>query len=281
MSKLGTAFWAAILGGSVLAIGIGFASGSRLGAVALSPPTRAPLPAAAKARAFERLLSGPGSLDAGDANDDRFADADHAVASRPGGWAPSAFNPLHDRARIAILVVDADRSATALVPFVNEPFPIAVVVSPESTETLRAARLAGKTALVDCASAGAADITALRAKGAAGIACSTRSRSRARTLVAANGGGIVFDDLVDGDALYAAARSAHRRSLTRDVLADARTEEAYVDFLFAQGLAVARRTGAATIAVHARDASRRALERFAARAGRDGVDLVELLTLAG
>jgi len=81
-------------------------------------------------------------------------------------------------------------------------------------------------------------------------------------------------------SISSAARAARRSALTRDVVVDARDEPAYVDFLFDQGLAIARRTGVATVALHARASSLRALERFVERARRADVELVDLRALA-
>jgi len=276
--------WATILGGSLLAIGVGFAGGRHYGTTALRP---VPLPAAIppaeiRPRTLDRALRGSGSFDAGDDDPDPYGDPDHAVATRPAGWAPPAFDERHERPRVAVLVVGADRAAAALAPFLAEPFPLAVAITPDlGAPALRAAREAGKTALVDCGGADLGAIVALRRAGAAGIVCSTADPARADALLAANRDGFVFDDLVESDALYRAARAHGRPAVSRDVVADARDESAYVDFLFAQALAIARRTGVATVAVHARPGSLRALERFAARADRDDVAIVAPADLTG
>lgn len=276
MRGLGTAFWLAVLAIALGAIGLGFAGGATFGAAtAPRTPTRAPFPAPEHETTFDRLLSGPHSLDAADTDDDRYGDPDRAVAGPLDAPGRAAGVP-----RIALVVVDADRSATALIPFAAEPFPLAVLVTPEGTDTLRAARDAGKIALVDCTDASIDDVVALRRAGASGIACSTASKARARALVAANGDGLIFDDALAGDALARAGRAAHRRVVRRDVIADARADEPYVDFLLTAALAIARRTGHAAVIVHARAASRRAVERFAGRIRPDDARLVDLATLA-
>jgi Divergent polysaccharide deacetylase len=277
---IGTAFWLFVLGGSLTAIGAGYAGGHHFALHALRfapPPTRAPLPEPIEPRALPRAVHGAESLDAADGEPDRYGDPDEAFSARPPGWAPASFDLRRGRPRIAIVVVGGDRSASALVPFAAEPFPLAVLVPAETgTETLRIAREAGMTALIDCDRADLPTIARLRAAGAAGIICSTGDGARARELVSADGGGIVLDDLRLDDALYRAARSAGRMSVTLDVTADARDTPAYVDFLLGQALAIAQRTGVAVVVVHARPASLSALERFAARVKRNGAELVSL-----
>jgi polysaccharide deacetylase 2 family uncharacterized protein YibQ len=278
----GTVVWSIVLGGSLLAIGVGFAGGHSYGTAVLGPPRIAPRPAplppdTIEPRDLARMLRGARSLEAAEYDPDRYGDPDNAVAMRPRGWAPRAFDARRERARVAVLLVDADRSASALGAFVAEPYPMAVVIAPVTpSAALRVAREAGQTALIACGDAAPAAIAVLRRAGAAGIACSTSDDARAGALVAANRGGLVVDDLLDGDALLRAARRAGVPAISRDVTADAREEGPYVDFLLMQSLAIAERTGVATVALHARPASREAFERFALRAQRDGVDLVGL-----
>lgn len=279
MRGIGTAFWTLVLGGSLTAIGAGYAGGHHfaLRALRFAAPTSAPLPEPIRPRALPRAVRGAESLAVVDDDSDRYGDPDDAVSARPPGWAPSSFDLRRGRARIAVVVVGGDRSASALAPFAAEPFPLAVLVPPQAgTETLRIARSAGMTALIDCDGADLATIARLRRAGAAGIICSTDDIARARALVVADGGGIVLDDLRLDDALYRAARNAGRATVTRDVTADARDTPAYVDFLLGQALAIAQRTGVVVVVVHARPASLLALERFAARAKRDGAELVSV-----
>jgi polysaccharide deacetylase 2 family uncharacterized protein YibQ len=282
VSRTATVVWSTILGGSLVAIGAGFVGGRSVGERALMPlpPPAAALPAPIAPRAFARALHGAGSFDVGDDDRDPYGDPDRAVAARPSGWAPR--DSQATQPRVAVLVVDADRDASALGAFLSEPMPFAVLIAPDDeNETLRLAREAGKTALIACARADPATIASLRRAGAAGIMCSTDDLVRARALVAADAGGVVLDDLEsDDDALYRSARAAHVPALSRDVVVDARDDVSYVDFLFAQTLAIARRTGVATIALHARVTSLRAFERFARRARRDDVELVDVRELA-
>jgi len=283
MSRAGTVAWWAILGSSLVAIGAGFVGGRSFGARTLqpAPPRRsAAPPVAIRVRQLPRALRGARSLDPADDDPDRYGDPDRAVAARPPGPA-APFDPGRDRPRVAVLVVDADRSASSALAFAQEPFPLAIALGPVvASEDLQALREAGKTVLVACDGAATADVAAERRAGAAGILCSTGDAGRAAALVRANGRGIVVDDLLAGDALLRAARRARASALSRDVVADARDEPVYVEFLLGQALAIARRTGVATVAVHARPSSREALERFAARAERDGVDLVDVAGIA-
>jgi polysaccharide deacetylase 2 family uncharacterized protein YibQ len=277
----GTVIWSVVLGGSLLAIGVGFAGGHSYGTAVLGPPrvVRAapPPPDTIEPRDLTRMLRGARSLDAAEDDPDRYGDPDRAVAMRPSGWAPRAFDARHNRARVSVLLVDVDRSASALGAFLAEPYPLTVVIAAETpSAALRAVREAGQTALIACGDAGPLEVAVLRRAGAAGIVCSTDEKARAEALVAANRGGLVVDDALDGDTLFRAARRAGVRPLSRDVTADAREDGPYVDFLLMQSLAIAQRTGVATVALHARPASREAFERFAARAQRDGVDLVGL-----
>jgi hypothetical protein len=282
VSRTATFFWSAILGGAVVAIGAGFLSGRSVGARALAPPhphrAAAALPGAIAPRTIVRALHGAGSFDPSGDDPDPYGADDIAVAARPDGWRdPDPGAP----PRVAILVVGGDRDASALDALLAQGVPLAVLVGPDDAhDTLRVVREAGKSALIDCAHVDLATLASLRRGGAEGIACSTADPARARALIAADGSGLVFDDRIGDDALYRAARAAHIPVVSRDVVVDARDEGAYVDFLFDQALAIARRTGLATIALHARSSSAAALERFADRAQRGGVDIVEMRALA-
>lgn len=281
-NRVGTVVWSLVLAGSALAIGAGYAGGRSFGTTALQPHVRAAQPPEQiRTRSFDRVLTGADSFDPGDDEPDPYGDAENAVAARPAGWAPRRFDDRAARPRMALILIDGDRSASAFAGFAAEPFPLAVLVGGDApASALSAIRAAGKTAYAACDGESVVTIARLRRSGAAGIACSTDDPARAAALVQANRGGVVFDDLVQGDALYRAAHAAGARASTRDVFADARDDDAYVDFLFAQALGIARRTGVATVTLHARPSSLRALDRFALRARRDGVDLVDLGTLA-
>lgn len=287
MSGVSTAFWTLVLAGSAVTIALGFAGGRTYARTSLTPHPivqhdhALPIPDELPARAFTRALHGADSLAAAEDDPDPYGDEDEAVAARPGGAPKPAFDGRQARPRIAIVVVDADREATALPGFASEPFPLTILVPPADLRgALAVAQDGGKATLLDCGDADAATVAAARRAGVGGIACSTADAARAQSLVAANGRGVVLDDRLHDDGLYRAARAAHRPVLSRDITVDARLERGYADFLFTQALATAQRTGVATVAVHARDGSRRALERFAARAERDGAQLVDVQAVA-
>lgn len=281
MSRTATFFWSAILGGSVVAIGAGFLGGRSVGTHTLAPPhpvrAAAALPGAIAPRTIVRALHGAGSFDPGE-DPDPYAADELAVAARPDGWRdPDPGAP----PRVAILVVGGDRDASALDALLAEAVPLAVLIGPDDAhDTLRVVREAGKSALVDCAHVDLATLASLRRGGAEGIACSTADAARARALIAADGTGLVFDDRFGDDALYRTARARHVPVVSRDVVVDAREESAYIDFLFDQAIAIARRTGLATVALHARGSSVAALERFTDRAQRNGVEIVQMRALA-
>lgn len=283
MNGVSTAFWSLLLAGSAMTIGVGFAGGRTYAHTSLAPRplrTAQPLPEDLHVRALARALRGADSFDVTADDRDPYGDVDDAVASRPAGWAPRRFDDRTGRPRIAVIVVDADREATALAAFAHEPFRLTILVPPAAArETLQIARDGQKPALLACEDVAPADVAAARRAGAVGIACSTGDPLRAKALVAANGDGVVLDDRLDDDGLYRAARAAGRPAFSRDVTADARETDAYAAFLFAQAQAIAERTGVATVAVHARDDSRQALERFVARAQRDGVEFVDVAAL--
>ena len=90
---------------------------------------------------------------------------------------------------------------------------------------------------------------------------------------------VVDASLAEDDGVWRAARALHRHVSMRDVIADARDDAPYVDFMLRDALAIAQRTGSAIVAVHARTMSFDALSRFADRAQRDGADIVSLADL--
>ncbi|MEO7038926.1 MAG: hypothetical protein ABI186_02725 [Candidatus Elarobacter sp.] len=230
-TSVGTVVWLLVLAGSALAIAAGYAGGRRYAATALQPQARVVQPPEQmRARTFDRVLTGAESFDPSGDEPDPYGDAEHAVASRPAGWAPLRFDDRFVRPRIALMLIDGDRSTSAFAGFAAEPFPLAVLIGPDApASALGAIRAAGKTAYAACDGESVATVIRLRRGGAAGIACSTDDPGRAAALVQANRGGIVFDDLVAGDALYRAARAVRARASTRDVFADARDDDAYVD----------------------------------------------------
>lgn len=277
-----TAFWSLLLIGSAIAIGAGFLGGRQLaGPGFAAPPGRfaagsAPAPEPEHERYLERTLHGSGSFDQADDDTDPYGDVNDGVSAPPAGWPVAIAHG--DRPRIAIVLVGGDREASAMAAFAAEPFPLAIVLpSDAASEDVHRYGAGGMTVLADCTSAGLDALAALRGAGTAGIACSTADAGRARVLVAAAAGGLVFDNrLAEDDVLFRVARVGHGRAVARDVLADAADAPAYDDFLFDQAITIARRRGTAVIAVHARPSSRVPLERFAAHAMRDDIDIVPL-----
>jgi polysaccharide deacetylase 2 family uncharacterized protein YibQ len=281
MSRFANVFWIAILAGSLLALAAGFFGGRSFGSAAVAqlhpPPAHAPV-SDAVARDFERELHGAHSLDENDDPRDAYDEAEDAVAARPAGWAPGAFDPQRERARVALVVVDAGTAGTPADAFVTSPIPFTLVVpASEGDGAMQAARTAGKAVLVDAAGADSAAIRARIHAGAIG-ALSAATGERAHEVARAAGtGAIVLDPLLGDDAAsYRIAREANLAACTRDVIVDARDADPLMDALFHAALLRAERTGVAIVLLHARPHSLAAAERFTVRAARDGVDVVPL-----
>ncbi|GAC1404753.1 MAG: hypothetical protein NVSMB64_08480 [Candidatus Velthaea sp.] len=276
MNGFSTWLWSLILAGSTLAVLAGFAGGRSIGNAAPVIHARAtPLPAPAVARIVRRALTGAHSLDESDDGRDDFDRAEDAVAARPGGWAPAHFDSRHDRPRVALVVVDAGVAGLSAQAFVDSPLPFALVVPAEGDDggILQNAAHHHKSVLVDARSADAAAVTAARARGAGGALGDARAAAIAATL----GGGVALDALLDDDAaFYQAARRANGPALTRDVIVDGRDGTPFLDAMFGSVLAIARRTGVAVAALHARPRTLAAAERFALQAQRDGVEIVPI-----
>jgi hypothetical protein len=275
-----TAFWSVVLAGSAIAIAGGFAGGRSIGLAGALPPPQPPdaaLPAPIRQRMFTRELVGAHSLDAA-SGADPYGDPDVAVAD--DARAATGFDPRRDRARIAVIVVDAGRAGGALAPFVSSSLPVTFVVDPtddEAASTCASLRAAGKLVAIDASDVKPAQVAHLVRAGAPAVIGSL-DEARARALVGALGRSTIVIDaqLGEDDDLAAVARAAGRPVLQRDVIADARDDGPYVDFMLRDALAIAERRGSAIVAVHARTTSYDALARFADRAQRDGADIVPL-----
>jgi len=285
MSRFLSVFWTLVLTGSLLALAAGFAGGRSFGNAGVAalrpPPARAPV-ADAVARDFERDLHGVHSLDEAEDPRDAYDEAEDAVAVRPRGWAPATFDPHRQRARVALVVVDAGLAGTAADAFVTSPIPFTLVVPADTDEdALHAARAAGKSVLVDAAGAAEDAVRARIRAGAVGIVSDATGDRAGADVRAAGTQAIVLDPLLDDDAAsYRLARAANVRAYTRDVIADGRDADPLVDALFRAGLERAQRTGVAVILLHARPHSLAAAERFALQAQRDDIDLVPIDQLA-
>ncbi len=279
-----TAFWFVVLVAAAISIAAGFAGGRSIGAAGALPPARndeAALPSPIRQRLFTRQLLGTHSLDAA-VGADPYGDPSLAVAdyTRRNG-----FDARRDRAKIAVLVVDAGRAGGAIDQFVDSPFPINLVVAPaddNARATCDAIRNAGKFAVIDGNDATPRAVAALLRDCASAVIASLnelRSRQLMRTIGRRT---LVVDAaLTEDDAVAGAARATAHRALVRDVIADARDDAPYVDFMLRDALAMAQRTGSAIVAIHARTLSFDALARFADRAQRDGADFVPLSALGG
>jgi len=284
MKHFGNLFWTLILGGSLIAVVIGFAGGRSFGnaAVAQLHPRPAKPLAPAIARTFDRQLHGVNSLEEADDPRDAYDEAEAAVVDRPDGWAPAHFDSLHQRARVALVVVDAGMAGTPAQAFTTSPIPFTLVVpGGDDNGIMQAALTAGKTVLVD---AGNSDPDGIRARikaGAIGTLSDASDRGAARAMVAETGShALVLDPLLQSDGMaYRVARHSGLTAMTRDVIVDGRDADPLVDALFASALGRAQRTGVAIVLLHARPHSLAAAERFAVRAQRDGVDVVSLNAL--
>jgi len=278
-----TAFWSIVLLGSTISIAAGFAGGRSIGLAGSLPPAQASdeaaLPAPVGQRLLTRQLVGDHSLDAAVAADP-YGDPTLAVTDhqRPGG-----FDPRRDRAKIAVVVIDAGRAGNALTPFVSSPLPINFVVAPSDEDaqaTCSSIRAAGKTLVVD-ASSDAPQRVAILVRDGADAVIGSVDDARAHALMHAVGRRTIVVDAVLGedDDLATVARATGHPTLERDVIADARDDAPYVDFMLRDALALAERNGSVIVAIHARTESFDALVRFADRAQRDGADLVPLTAL--
>lgn len=283
MKGVSTAFWSVVLLGSTFSIAAGFAGGrSVVSAGALSPPpipVELPPPEPIRIQAPYRQLIGLHSLD-GDDDVDAYADPTLGVAAHD--WPQQPFDALRQRAKLAIVVVDASRAGSDLDAFAASPLAFTFVVSPQDGEAERvrdAALAAGKSVLVDATDASPADVAALDG-GTSGIWGSLDGRD-ARALVRSLPRGTLVVDaaLSDDDELAPVARRARCTVLTRDVLADARPGASYVAFMLNDALAIAQRHGFAIVVVHGRTDTLTVVRRFADRARRDGADIVPIASL--
>ena len=286
MKGVSTAFWSIVLIGSSVSIGAGFVGGRSIGSAGSLPVAGAHKtgdelpPPIHQQQYFQRALSGAHSLDAASAGDP-YGDPEFGVTER--SRSSTGFDPRTDRAKIAVVVVDVGSAGLGLAAFVQSPLPLTLAVSPQdenAASTIAAIQAAGKTVVVDGAAAQAAQVAPLLHDGANGVIASLDESRAAAFLRGIDRNAFVIDaSLNEDDVLYNAARNLHRRVYVRDVIADARDDGRYVDFMLRDALAIAQRTGTAIVAVHARRASLDAITRFADRASRDGADIVALTDL--
>jgi len=268
-----------------MAIAAGFVGGRSIGSAGSLPVAEArsaadELPAPIRQRLFRRSLFGPHSLDAAGPADP-YADPELGVVDRSGSSA--SFDPHLERAKIVVIVVDAGRAGPGLDPFVHAPLPLVMVVAPSDDDagsTAQTLAAAGKTVVVDGTAASPAQVARLLHAGAHGVIGSLDESHAAAMMRALDRNAFVIDAaLGEDDDLGRLARAHGHRVYQRDVIADARDDSQYVDFMLRDALAIAQRTGSAIVAVHARAMSFEALARFADRAQRDGADIVALTDL--
>jgi polysaccharide deacetylase 2 family uncharacterized protein YibQ len=280
-----TAFWSIVLIGSTASIAAGFVGGRSIGSAGALPVAEAQheddgLPAPIRQRLLRRSLFGAHSLDAA-GTFDPYGDPELAVTDRTRSAA--GYDSRTDRAKIAVVVVDAGGAGPGLDAFVNSPLPLTLAVAPtddDAASIVQKIDAAGKTAVVDGSQASPAQVTALLDAGARGVIASLDRQRATRLLDHIDRNALVVDAaLAEDDDVSAAARALHRRVYPRDVIADARDDGAYIDFMLRDALAIAQRTGTAVVAVHARTQSFDAIARFADRAQRDGADIVALTDL--
>ncbi len=281
-----TAFWSIVLLGSTVSIAAGFVGGRSIGVAGSLPPAQtladASLPAPVRQRIFTRELVGAHSLDAAAATDP-YGDPSLGVSDYTR--AQSGFDPRRDRAKIAVIVIDAGRASGALAPFVSSPLPMSFVVAPGDDDvraTCAAIRAAGKSVVVDASDAGPPQVARMVRDGANAVIGSL-DEDHARALMRAVGRHTLVVDaaLGEDDDLAEVARATAHPTLVRDVIADARDDSPYVDFMLRDALALAERNGSVIVAIHARTESFNALVRFADRAERDGADVVPLADVDG
>ena len=277
-----TAFWAVVLLGSTCSIAAGFVGGRTVVAAgALPAPVRVDLPPPLPIRteSVTRTLSGAHSLDGAD-DVDPYADPTLGVTEHP--WPAQSFDPRAARAKIAIVVADASRVGRELDAFTASTLPLTLVVTPAddgAAHVATTARTAGKDVLVDASASRPSDVAAL-VPGTQGIFGSLDRRQAHDVLQAVGRNVLVVDSaLREDDDLATVLHGGVQRFLWRDVIADARDDARYVDFMLRDALAIAQRHGSVIIVVHARAETLTALEHFADRAQRDGADLVPISSL--
>ena len=280
-----TAFWSIVLIGSTVSIGAGFVGGRSIGSAGALPVADAHkaddgLPAPIRQRLLRRSLYGAHSLDAA-GTFDPYGDPELAVSDgRQPGRRGSTRAPTVPRSR------SSSSTPARVGPGLDQ---FVAFAAPAGAGRHAGRRCGGDGADdrggrqdggVDASQATPARVAALLRAGAQGVIASLDERRAAALLHGIDRNAFVVDAaLGEDDDVGRTARALHRQVFVRDVIADARDDAAYVDFMLRDALAIAQRTGTAIVAVHARAASFNAISRFADRAGRDGADIVALTDL--
>ena len=280
MSRIGTIFWALVLGGSLLAMLLGFLGGRTLGGATTSAlhPKPATIPSPPVVRTLDRALRGVHSLDEAEEDRDAYDAIGDAVAVRPTGWAPRAFDSRHDRPRVALIVIDAGVAGIPAQAFVDSSIPFAIVIPSGGSDGDIGfdARRNNKRIVIDVKDADPQKLALERKNGAIGI-IAPGDGSPVPAKIVAMPHELAIDPLFSDRAVfYRAARARGALALTRDITVDGRDSGPYLDAMFVAAMGIARRTGVALIALHARPSSLQAAERFAVRARRNGIDIVPI-----
>jgi len=294
MKRLVETLWVVVL---VIAVGGlvgGFLGGRSIGRASSGnrsrQSARMPVPDAIVAPHFERVLSGPHSLDLADP--DTSALLGDVVAARPRGWAP-VFSPhLHARSKLALVLLDCGHEPTLEKPFIDSQIPFTIACDPKSDsagELVERARANGKTVLVAFEPSDLSDHESramleehYRSWGAQGFIGTTDEESGVKALAAflAAHHGLAVDTLGEPAAVFFRyLKGRNVRVLTRDVTADGREEPAYTAFMLRTAVGISRRTGVALVVLHAKPRTYADVVKFAAFAARDDVELVAVTSL--
>ena len=271
---------------SLGAIGAGYWSGRSSmpppPAAALPPPENVAMPAPG---AFERTLHGAHSLDPND--DTPRVTEDAVVANDP------ATGSLSDAANITLVIAGTGRSLKLEQPFLDLPVPLAVIVDPQADDAQAVAAAAferGKTVYVRLPESAQDNGAELRKAvdddrrtfaGLSGIAVhfdapDANGQARALAAVLRGTGLAVLDETGAGPLARAVLSKAGLHVRRRDVTIDNRDEGAYVKFMLAQAVQVARGRGSAVIVAHPYPESLAALSALVAGGDRDGINFTPL-----
>ena len=249
---------------------------------ALPPPQNVAMPAPA---VFERTLHGAHSFDPAD--DAPRVTEDAVVANDP------ASGSLSDAANITLVIGGTGRSLKLEQPFLDLPVPLAVIVDPQADDAQAVAAAAferGKTVYVRLPESAQESGASLRKAvdedrrnfpGLSGIAVhfgAVDANQQARSLAAVlRGGGLaVLDETGAGPLARAVLSKAGIHVRRRDVTIDNRDEGAYVKFMLAQAVQVARGRGSAVVVAHPYPQSFAALSALIDGRERDGINFTPL-----
>ncbi|MFN2528204.1 MAG: divergent polysaccharide deacetylase family protein [Candidatus Baltobacteraceae bacterium] len=274
---------------SLAALGSGYLTGRSSVAPAQTVAAQAPVAIDARIAAqvqFARSLHGAHSFVASE-DAPVVASEDAVVSNNP------ANGRLGDDARVAIVIENAGRSLKLEAGFLNLPIPLTFAIDPaadEASEVAAAAFDRGKSVYLLLAVAPSEtqgnlqkELAALRSKfpSMSGVAVhfddEYQEREAAALALALRGPHLRVLDLtgVDG-AAQRALRTGGILSRRRDVTIDNHDDPAYVRFMLAQAVQVARGRGTAVIVAHPYPGSLGALGTLVENSARDGVNFTVL-----